>query len=133
MTLKNLEKIGQLKSEPFDQGEFDGLVRSGKARLKDANNASLAHESRFDLAYNAAHSFALSALRKHGFRSVNRYVVFQALPHTLQLPQEYVRILDTCHNRRNVAEYEGYLEVDDSLLKELLKVAQVMLDKVGKS
>jgi hypothetical protein len=52
--MENLVKTGQLKIESFEQKEFKGLVQSGKARLKDANNTTLAHESRFDLAYNAA-------------------------------------------------------------------------------
>lgn len=76
VNLNNLIKTGQLKIEPFNQQEFSGLVRSGQARLKDACNATLATESRFDLAYNAAHSLALAALRWHGYRAGNRYIVF---------------------------------------------------------
>ena len=49
--LDNLAGIGQLKIEPPAQAEIDGLVRSGLARLRDAENASLSIESRFDLAY----------------------------------------------------------------------------------
>ena len=49
-----------LQKEPFDANEFAGLLRSGIARLKDARNATLALESRFDLAYNAAHSLSLA-------------------------------------------------------------------------
>lgn len=45
----------------------------------------LAFESRFDLAYNAAHSFALAALRYHGYRTDKRFVVFQVLPCTLNI------------------------------------------------
>ena len=56
------------------------------ARLHDAQNTTLALESRFDLAYNAAHALALYALRRQGYRSENRYLVFQVLPHTLGLP-----------------------------------------------
>ena len=66
MTFSNLERLaqsGSLKREPGDQQEFDGLVRSGKVRLADAQLAALSTESRFDLAYNAAHAFALAALR----------------------------------------------------------------------
>ncbi len=59
--LDNLVKIGSLKQEPFDQSEFDGLINLGRARIKDANLNGLSHESRFDLAYNAAHSLALAA------------------------------------------------------------------------
>ncbi len=54
MSLKNLDnlvKAGQLKIEAFNKLEFVGLVDSGQKRLKDANNTSLAIESRFDLAY----------------------------------------------------------------------------------
>lgn len=39
MTLENLDnlvKIKQLKQEPPDQIEFDGLVRLAKRQLKDA-------------------------------------------------------------------------------------------------
>jgi hypothetical protein len=78
----NLVSTGHLKIEPFNNQEFSGLVRSGQARLKDALNIGLAEESRFDLAYNAAHSLALAALRRCGYRPQHRYLVFQLLPHT---------------------------------------------------
>lgn len=79
--LDNLVRIGQLKAEPPAQVELDGLVRSGQVRLKDAVNTTLSLESRFDLAYNAAHALSLTALRWHGYRSENRYQVFQCLTH----------------------------------------------------
>ncbi len=85
MTLQqfeNLVKINQLKIEPGDQGEFDGLLKSGQARLKDSHHTDLSLESRFDLAYNAAHAISLAALRWYGYRSENRYIVFQCLEHT---------------------------------------------------
>jgi hypothetical protein len=64
-----------LKAEPPDAKEFAGLKRSGHARLNDARNAVLALESRFDLGYNAVHALCLAALRWHGYRSSNRYIV----------------------------------------------------------
>jgi hypothetical protein len=51
--LDNLVKTGQLKKELSNKSEFDGLLNSGRARLEDAKNATLNHESRFDLAYNS--------------------------------------------------------------------------------
>ena len=75
-------KIGKLKVEPLYQSEFDGLVRSAGRKLPDAQNAALSPDSRFILAYDAAHSLALAALRWHGFRSENRYLVFQVLGRT---------------------------------------------------
>lgn len=128
--LDNLVKLGHFKKEPGDQREFDGLVRSAAARLTDAHNTSLSIESRFDLAYNAAHALALAALRWHGYRSDKRYFVFQCIPHTLSLGPEVWRVLSLCHDRRNLAEYEGHLEVDEQLVNELLTAAQSLMNKI---
>jgi len=130
MSLKNLDnlvKTGQLKLESFNKQEFAGMVTSGKARLKDAENQTLSLESRFDLAYGAAHALSLAALRWHGYRSNHRYIVFQVLPYTLGLSSEMCRILSKCHDRRNLAEYEGHLEVEEQLLKDLIKVTHNVL------
>ena len=129
--LDNLVKTGQLKVEPMNQLEFSGLLRSGEARLYDATNTSLAAESQFDLAYNAAHSLSLAALRWHGYRSGNRYVVFQVLPHTVGVSPEVWRVLAKCHVCRNVAEYEGYFEIDEQLLKDLLRATQILFARVS--
>ena len=98
--LENLAKSGNLKREPSNAEEFTGLVRSAKARLQDAHNAGLSTDSRFDLAYNAAHALSLAALRKQGFRSDNRYLVFQCLPHTLDAQPEVWRVLAKCHHQQ---------------------------------
>jgi hypothetical protein len=121
--LDNLVKIGKLKAEAAVQAEIDGLVRSGSVRLADARNPALSPESRFDLAYNSAHALSLAALRFHGYRSENRYLVFQTLQHTLQLPPEQWRVLDKAHGQRNRSEYEGHLEVDTALIEALIRVA----------
>lgn len=128
--LNNLVKSGQLKKEPFNEMEFLNLVRSGEKRLRDANNPSLASESCFDLAYNAAHALAFSALRWHGYRAENRYIVFQVLPITVGVGPEVWRILAKCHDRRNLAEYEGHTEVEDQLLLDLLNAAKKLLDSI---
>ena len=126
--LERLVGIGKLKREPGAQSEIDGLVRSARSRLTDAGNPALALESRFDLAYNAAHALSLAALRRQGYRSDNRYVAFQALPHTLGLGPEVWRVLATCHQRRNAFEYEGHLEVDERLLADLLNAAEAVYE-----
>jgi hypothetical protein len=91
--LDNLVRIGKLKREPPSKTEFEGLCQSGEARLRDAERADLSLESRFDLAYNAAHALSLAALRRLGYRAENRYVVFQVLPHTLGLSAPTWRVL----------------------------------------
>jgi hypothetical protein len=129
--LVNLVKIGQLKAEPGSQSEFNGLLRSAKARLTDARNETLSIESRFDLAYNASHALALAALRWHGYRSENRYLVFQVLEQTLGIAPEVWRVLAKCHEKRNLAEYEGYLEIDNQLLVDLIKAGMSLLEKAS--
>src|SRR5512143_595571 len=122
-SLDNLVRIGKLKAELPAQSEFDGLVRSGMVRLRDAENAALSLESRFDLGYNAAHALSLAALRWLGYRSENRYLVFQSFQHSLKLEPAQWRVLDQAHRKRNLAEYEGELEIDEWLLAALVRVA----------
>lgn len=84
--LDNLVRIGQLKAEPAEEAEYEGLLRSGLLRLEDAGLKGLSLESRFDLAYNASHALALAALRFRGYRSDSRYLVFQACNTPLTFP-----------------------------------------------
>ena len=128
--LRNLQKTGALKLEAPSASEFSGLLRSAMVRLRDAKNMALAPDSRFDLAYNASHALALAALRHHGYRCDNRYLVFQCLPHTLEAKPEIWRVLAKCHHQRNLAEYEGHLEIDERLLTELVEAADWLLVKV---
>jgi len=51
----------KMGTRTMKQTEFDGLLRSGRVRLRDAGNGSLGLESRFHLAYNPAHALALAA------------------------------------------------------------------------
>ena len=123
-SLENLVRGGQLKREPPARQELDGLIRSGHARLRDAENAALSMESRCDLAYNAAHALSLAALRWHGFRSENRYLVFQTLAHTLKLPASQWRVLASAHQKRNYVEYEGIADIDEQLVAAILRVTR---------
>lgn len=119
-----------LKAEPPDAKEFAGLLRSGKARLRDAGSEGFALESRFDLAYNAAHALCLAALRWRGYRSGNRYIVFQLLPQTLGLGPEVWRVLAKCHEIRNLGEYEGDLNLDQRIVSDLIAACQAVAAKV---
>lgn len=133
MTLSNLDNLartGKLKAEPPEQSELDGLIRSGLARLTDAENETLSVESRFDLAYNAAHALSLAALRWHGYRSDNRYLVFQTLALTLGVSNEQWRVLDAAHRKRNFVEYEGLADVDETLVAAVIRVAREVAARV---
>jgi hypothetical protein len=124
--LDNLVRIGKLKTEPPSARELHGMFASAVARLKDAGNPALSFDSRFDLAYSAAHALALFALRRMGYRSDNRYLVFQCLAHTTDMPASMWRVLAKAHERRNLSEYEGHLEHDDRLLADLSAAAEAL-------
>lgn len=121
-----------LHKEPPDQNEINGLIGSGSARLKDSEITTLALESRFDLAYNAAHALCLAALRRQGYRSSNRYIVFQALQHTLGLGPEVWRVLAKCHEVRNLGEYEGDLNINERLVSDLIAAAKRVAEVLRK-
>lgn len=130
--LDNLVRIGQLKSEPPNNAETQRLLALARTRLADARVATLSAEGRFTSAYNAAHAAALAALRWHGYRSENRFTVFQCLPHTLGWSAVQWRILDDAHQKRNLAEYEGFLEVEESTITELCELVAELIGDVGK-
>ena len=128
--LDNLVRIGQLKAEPRNAQEVTRMLSMAQTRLSDANLNNLSLEGRFTSAYNAAHAAALAALRWHGYRSENRYTVFQCLPHTLGWPANRWRVLDAAHQKRNLAEYEGYLEVEESNVTEMCTLVQSLIADV---
>ena len=128
--LGNLVRIGQLKAEPRNTQEVKRMLSMAQTRLSDAKLGKLSLEGRFTSAYNAAHAAALAALRWHGYRSENRYTVFQCLSHTLGWPASRWRVLDVAHHKRNLAEYEGYLEVEESTVAELCTLVHGLIEEV---
>jgi hypothetical protein len=130
--LDNLVRIGNLKAEPASRAEFDGMLKSARVRLADAQNDSLDPDSQFDLAYGAAHRLALAALRAHGYRSENRITVFQTLVHTLGTERADIQTFLEAHNERNLAEYEGCMEIDGDLLAALICCAKTLQEQVAK-
>jgi len=130
--LDNLVRIGQLKAEPRNDAEVQRMLAMARTRLQDAQAGNISAEGRFTSAYNAAHAAALAALRWHGYRSENRYTVFQCLTHTLGWSAVQWRILDSAHQKRNLAEYEGFLEVEESTIAELRALVAELIADVGR-
>jgi hypothetical protein len=128
--LDNLVRIGQLKAEPRNVLEATRMLEMARTRLADAQLTRLSLEGRFTSAYNAAHAAALAALRWHGYRSENRYMVFQCLAHTVNWPANRWRVIDAAHQKRNLAEYEGYLDVEESTVAELCILVPLLIDDV---
>ena len=57
-------------------------------------------------------------------------MVFQCLPHTLGWPAHRWRVLDAAHQKRNLAEYEGYLDIEESLVLELIALVRDLIADV---
>jgi hypothetical protein len=108
--------------------QLDNLVTTGKLKREAPAQDEL--DSRFDLAYNAAHAFALAALRHRGYRSESRYLVFQVLVHTVGLANADWRVLDDAHRKRNRSEYEGLTDIDQALVDAIVRVAREIEKRV---
>jgi hypothetical protein len=130
--LDNLVKTRNLKVEAASRKEFDGMVKSAHRGLADAQNESIATDSQFDLAVEAGHKLALAALRHRGYRSENRITVFQTLVHTLGTGPADVQIFLRAHNERNLAAYQGRVDIDPKLLADLIGATKRLDAAVGK-
>ncbi len=130
--LENLVSIGKLKREAPSRHESVGMVTSARRRLVDAQNENLDPDSQFDLAYGAAHRLSLAALRHQGYRSEDRITVFQTLVHTLGTDAADIQVFLRAHNERNLAEYEGRMEIDKKLLSQLVRCTKTLEAAVAK-
>jgi hypothetical protein len=128
--LENLVRIGQLKRQEASVGEAARLLAMARTRLADAQQMSVSLEGRFSSAYTSAHLAAMAALRRQGLRSENRYIVFQCLEHTAGWPAARWRVLAAAHDVRNRAEYEGFVEVDERRIDELIELAGALIEDV---
>lgn len=128
--LANLARIGQLKIQAPDVAEVQRMLTQARTRWADAQLAHVSVDGRFASIYGAAHAAALAALRWHGYRSENRFIVFQCLTHSLGWPAHRWRVLDAAHQKRNLAEYEGYLDIEESLVTEMVALVKDLIADV---
>jgi hypothetical protein len=59
-------------------------------------------------------------------------MVFQCLGDTLAWPANKWRVFDFAHQKRNLAEYEGYLEIEESTITELRDLTSSLMRDVEK-
>jgi hypothetical protein len=129
--LDNLVSIGRPKTEPRNDAEVGRILAMARVRLADAQLASLSAEGRFSSAYNAAH--ARHWQRFGGMATAAKaYTVFQCLAHTLGWPAHRWRVLDAAHRKRNLAEYEGLVEFEESAIEELRVLAAALIADVAR-
>ncbi len=120
-----------MQRELPDATEIEGLLNAAGIRLKDAENGELETANRFYLAYSAAHTSAVAALRVHGYRAKNRIIVFQALQHTVGWSPPRWRVLLNAHSLRNDMDYESVGEVDAKIAEEVLNAAKELVRDVS--
>lgn len=58
--------------------------------------------------------------------------LFQCLTHTLNWPAPRWRVLDAAHQKRNLAEYEGFLEVEESSIAKLCGLVSQLIGDAEK-
>ena len=133
--LENLARARQLHAEAPDEREIAKLLASGRSFLTDAGRPGLGTGSRFSLAYNAAHSLALAALRSAGYRPAagpgHRRIVFQTLQFTAGASARLALALAQYHDRRNKIEYEATVptQVEARDLVELVAELEALVTK----
>jgi hypothetical protein len=130
--LDNLVKIERLKAEPPLRKEYDGMLKSALRGLADAQNESIDPDSQFDLAVEAAHKFALAALRREGYRSEDRITVYQTLTHTIGVSPADLQVFLKAHSERNLASYQGRIDIDEKLLADLIAATKRLSAAVAK-
>lgn len=125
-SLRNLADAGLLKVEPTSAKELRGLLESAAQLLRDARNPQISEITRFSVAYQAAHSLGLAALRACDYRPSqglgHRAIVFQALAHTVGAPSDLWVPLSKAHKKRNALEYDGLVIFSGGDVKELLEL-----------
>ena len=56
--------------------------------------------------------------------------MFQVLPHTLGLGPEVWRVLAKAHDLRNLAEYEGHVDVDARLVTDVIAACEAVAGNI---
>jgi hypothetical protein len=131
------ERIGSLLAEPTAPEELERLFAGADVRLHDAKVASLSPSSRFTLAYESSHGFALAALRARGYRPSHsmghRRVTFDVLDVTAGASASLSSALARYHDRRNRMTYEGLLVATQAEADDLVRLVSELRGLVAKA
>lgn len=131
--LRNLEKIGQLKSHVTSREEVQRLLDAARRNLSDADVEVISCETRFDSAYKAVMQLALAAMMANGFRPDtsrpgHHMTVIQSLPQTIGLPTERMAVLDVLRRKRNLTDYSGGWIDETSMEQCILEARELLRD-----
>ena len=132
--MENLLRIGKLKAHAADEREILRLLDAAQLALKDAAVAELSGDSRLNLAYRAMIQAALAAVLANGYRPStsepgHHQLLLQALPKTIGLASEQVRVLEAFRKARNQNDYRG-VPVSEATARECAEEAGRLLADV---
>jgi hypothetical protein len=129
--LERLARSSALLAEPSTPREVETLLCIAKNLLVDSKRTEISSESRFRLAYDAAHAYASIALRLHGYRAENRHLVFRSLEQTVGLTPMQCRLFSLCYERRRTAQPEASPEIEEMLLRGLTRAVEDLAERVS--
>ena len=133
MSLQQWLEYGWLRAHKSSKKEISDLFQIIDRDLQDAAG-DISTDWRFGIAYNAALKLCTILLYAEGYRpekNLQHYRTIQALPLILGKRHEQdAKYLDTCRNKRNVAEYDyvGGITKDD--VAELVSYVNELRDEV---
>lgn len=132
--LRNLEKVGQLKSHVTSREEVQRLLDAARRNLSDAGVEVISSETRFDSGYKAIMQLALAAMMANGFRPDtgrpgHHLTVIQSLPQTIGLPTARMAVLDVLRRKRNLTDYSGGW-IDETSMEQCISEVGDLLREV---
>lgn len=132
--LADLVDKDRLVHAPSSREEIQAILARAARALSDAAVPELGPASRFDIAYTAAHAFALCALRAHDLRPApgarHRGLAFLTLVHTIDAPEALASSLNGYHLLRSKAEAGDRDEVSEKDAKAMLKLAVALAKRL---
>jgi len=133
MSLQKWLEYGWLRPHKTGKKEIFDLFQIIDRDLQDAAG-NISSDWRFGIAYNAALKLCTILLYAEGYRpekTLQHYRAIQSLPLILGSRHETdAKYLDTCRNKRNVAEYDYVGGVTNDDVAELIGYVNELRDEV---
>lgn len=127
MSWTRLSTDKKVVAEPPSKLELDNLRSIVIRRLKDVAVHGLSTDARFIMAYDAARTLSLIAVRAAGYRPKTiggHYNTFLALEMVDPAFADLSAYFDGCRMKRNACEYDFADDITDTEAEALLKTVQ---------
>lgn len=133
MTLQKWLEYGWLRPHKSGKKEISDLLRIIDRDLQDAAG-DISADWRFGIAYNAALKLCTILIYAEGYRpekNLKHFRTIQSLPLILGKKHDQdAKYLDTCRNKRNVAEYDYVGGITEDDVAELVGYVNELRDEV---